>query len=92
MEFTPEGATVNKTRYEENLGRLRDSIPHKCPELWRRKNWLLLHDNVPAHRSVLVQEELARQQVTICHTFCTHLIMHRVIFYLSLHENTPTWA
>jgi histone-lysine N-methyltransferase SETMAR len=28
-------------------------------------NWLLLHDNAPAHRSVLVQEELAKQQVTI---------------------------
>ncbi|PNF25994.1 hypothetical protein B7P43_G06385, partial [Cryptotermes secundus] len=29
------------------------------------KNWLLLHDNAPAHRPVLVQEELARQQVTV---------------------------
>ncbi|KAJ4445724.1 hypothetical protein ANN_12409 [Periplaneta americana] len=26
MEFIPEGATVNKTRYKEILGRLRDSI------------------------------------------------------------------
>ncbi|KAJ4451915.1 hypothetical protein ANN_03393 [Periplaneta americana] len=65
MEFIPEGATVNKTRYKEILGRLRGSIRHKRPELWRTKNWLLLHDNAPTHRSVLVQEELARQQVTI---------------------------
>ena len=65
MEFTPEGATVYKIRYKEILGHLRDSIHNKHPELWRRKNWLLLHDNAPAHRSVFVQEELARQQVTI---------------------------
>lgn len=65
MEFIPQGATVNKTRYKEILRRLRDSIRRKRPELWRRKNWLLLHDNAPAHRSVLVQEELARQQITV---------------------------
>ena len=33
MEFIPEGATVNKTRYQEILGRLRDSIRRKRPEL-----------------------------------------------------------
>ena len=58
MEFIPEGATVNETRYKEILGRLRDSIRRERSELWRRKNWLLLHDNAPAHRSVLVQEKL----------------------------------
>ena len=65
MEFIPESAIVNKTRYKKILGCLRDSIRRKRPELWRRKTWLLLHDNAPAHRSVLVQEELARQQVTV---------------------------
>jgi histone-lysine N-methyltransferase SETMAR len=65
MEFIPERVTLNKHRYEEILHRLRSSIRCKRPELWRRKNWLLLHDNAPAHRSVLVQEELAKQQVTV---------------------------
>ena len=60
MEFIPGGATVNKTSYKEILGRLRDLIRRKPPELWRRKNWLLLHEIAPAHRSILVQEELAR--------------------------------
>ena len=41
------------------------SIRRKHPELWRRKNWLPLHDNTHSHRSVLVQEELSRQQVTV---------------------------
>jgi hypothetical protein len=52
-------------RYKEILRRLRNSIHHKHPELWHRKNWLLLYDSVPTHHSVLVQEELAEQQVTI---------------------------
>jgi hypothetical protein len=65
MEFIPEEAAVNKQRYKEILKRLCNSIRHKRPELWIRKNWMLLHDNAPAHRSVLVQEELAKQRVTI---------------------------
>ena len=61
MEYIPEGEIVNKTRYKEILGSLRDSVGRKRPELWRRKNWLFLHDNALAHRSSLVQEELARR-------------------------------
>ena len=59
------GIHVNKTSYKKILGRLRVSARSKRPELWRRKNWLLVHDNAPEHRSVLVQEGLARQQVTV---------------------------
>jgi transposase len=65
MELIPEGVTVNKQRYKEILHRLRNSIRHKRPDLWRRKNWLLLYNNAPAHRCALVQEEMAKQQVTI---------------------------
>ncbi|KAJ4450365.1 hypothetical protein ANN_01786 [Periplaneta americana] len=64
-QFIPQGATVDKILYKEILGRLRNSIRRKRPELWHRKNWLFLHDNAPAHRSILVQEELARQQVAV---------------------------
>ena len=75
MEFIPEDATVNKSHYKEILGLLRDSIRRKRPELWRKKNWLLIHDNVPAHLSVLVQEQLARQQVTVLpHLPYTHVL------------------
>ena len=44
---------------------LRDSIRRKRPELWLRKNWLLLDDKAPSHRSVVVQEELATQEITV---------------------------
>ena len=40
MEFIPEGATVNKARYKEILGSLRDSIRRKRPGFWCSKNWL----------------------------------------------------
>ncbi|KAJ8881492.1 hypothetical protein PR048_017973 [Dryococelus australis] len=46
VEFTPRGATVNKTWCVES-------------------NWLLLHDNAAEHSSVLVQEGLVKQQVTV---------------------------
>ncbi|PNF21867.1 hypothetical protein B7P43_G05278 [Cryptotermes secundus] len=36
-----------------------------CARWVPRKNWLLLHDNAHAHRSVPVQEELSRQQVAV---------------------------
>jgi hypothetical protein len=57
MEFIPEGATVKEHRYREILHRLCNSIRR---ELCCRKKWLLLHDSVPAHCSVL-----AKQQVTV---------------------------
>ena len=55
-----------------------------------RNNWLLLHDNTPAYRSVLVQEELARQQVTVLQhppyslylTACDFCLFHRMIAFL----------
>jgi transposase len=65
MEFILEGVTVNKHHYKEIIRPLRSSIHHKRSELWRRKNCLLLHDKAPAHRSMLVQEEMAKQQNTV---------------------------
>jgi hypothetical protein len=54
MEFIPEEATVNKHHYKQILRRPCNSIRCKRPELWRRKNWLLLYD----------REKLTNQQVT----------------------------
>jgi histone-lysine N-methyltransferase SETMAR len=65
VEFIPEGATVNKHRYKEILCHLRNSVCYGYPELWGRKNWLLLHDNASAYRCVLAQEEPAKQQATV---------------------------
>jgi len=44
--------------------RLRDAVRRKRPEIWTTNWWFLLHDNAPAHRSVLVKNFLARNKAT----------------------------
>jgi hypothetical protein len=66
MKFIP-GVTVNKHRYKEILHHLCNSIHRKHPELWCRKNWLLPHNTAPAHCSVFVHEELAKQVTVLPH-------------------------
>ena len=55
---------MNKEMYIDILGRLKDAIRRKRPEKWRTSSWFLLHDNAPAHRSVLVKDFLAKNNVT----------------------------
>jgi len=55
---------VNKEMYIDILRRLRDAVRRKRPEKWRTDSWFLLHDNAPAHRSVLVKDFLAKNSVT----------------------------
>ncbi|UYV68193.1 hypothetical protein LAZ67_5003332 [Cordylochernes scorpioides] len=37
-----------------------EAIRKKRPDLWKNKNWLLHHDNAPAHTSLLVRDFLAK--------------------------------
>jgi hypothetical protein len=46
------------------IHRLRDAVRRKCPEKGRTNSLFLLHDNAPAHRSVLVKDFLAKNHVT----------------------------
>jgi len=39
---------------------LRESVRRKRPEKWRDGDWILHHDNAPAHTSHLVQQFLAK--------------------------------
>ena len=55
---------MNKEMYIDILRRLRDAVRRKRPEKWRTSSWFLLHDNAPAHRSVLVKDFLAKNSVT----------------------------
>ncbi|UYV78297.1 hypothetical protein LAZ67_16000889 [Cordylochernes scorpioides] len=56
-EFLPQGRMVNKEYY---LQVMRKAIRKKHPDLWKNKNWLLHHDNVPAHTSLLVRDLLSK--------------------------------
>ncbi|UYV70165.1 hypothetical protein LAZ67_7002045 [Cordylochernes scorpioides] len=55
-----QGRTVNKEYYLQVMRNLREAIRQKRPDLWKNKNWLLHHDNAPAHTSLLVRDFLAK--------------------------------
>lgn len=62
-EYAPRGQTVNKEYYLEVLRRLRDAVRRKRPELWTSRDWLLHHDNAPAHSSNLIQHFLVKHDI-----------------------------
>ncbi|UYV65404.1 hypothetical protein LAZ67_3004252 [Cordylochernes scorpioides] len=64
-EFLPQGRTVNKEYYLQVIRNLREAIRQKRPDLWKNKNWLLHHDNAPAHTSLLVRDFLAKNNTLI---------------------------
>ena len=49
--------------YFDIIRRLSNAITRKSPEKWRISTWFLLHDNAPAHRSVLVKDFLAKNDM-----------------------------
>jgi hypothetical protein len=55
---------VNKDTYINILGRLRNAVRSKRPEKQRTNSSVLLYDNVPAHRSFLVKDFLAKNHMT----------------------------
>ena len=59
-EFVPPGQTVNGNFYCEVLRWLRENVRCKRPEMWKNRDWLLHHDNAPAHTS-LVREFLTKK-------------------------------
>jgi transposase len=64
MKFT-RIPTLNKEMYIDILHRLRNAFRKKRPGNWRANSLFLLHDNAPAHRSVLDMDFLAKNNVTI---------------------------
>ena len=50
--------------YTDVLYRLWAEVRRKRPEKWRINSWFLLHENAPAHRSILIMDFLANNNVT----------------------------
>jgi len=50
--------------YIDILNHFRVAVRRKRPEKWITNSWFLLHDNTPAHRSVLVKDFLAKKDAT----------------------------
>ena len=64
-EYAPRGQTVNQEYYKSVLERLRECVRKKRPALWRDKNWILHHDNAPAHRAFSIIEFLTKFQMPV---------------------------
>ena len=62
-EFAPRGQTINKEYYVKVLKRLRNAVRRKRPRFWSSGDWLLHHDNAPAHSSNLVQQFMAKHKI-----------------------------
>jgi hypothetical protein len=63
FEFIPQGQTVNQVCYVETLKWLHEAVRRKRPELWPN-DWILHHDNAPAHRELSVKQFLAQKSIT----------------------------
>jgi hypothetical protein len=50
--------------YIHILRRPRNAVRKKFPQNWRTNSLFLLHDNAPAHRSVSVNDFIAKNNVT----------------------------
>ena len=62
-EYVPRGQTVNKEFYRTVLQHLRNAVRRHCPEKWHAGNWILHHDNAPAHSAVTTNEFLAKHNI-----------------------------
>lgn len=54
-EFVPPGQAVNAKFYSDVLQWLREDMRQKRPDKWLTNNWVLHHDNAPAHTALVVQ-------------------------------------
>jgi len=92
-EYVSDGQKINKECYLEVLRRLRECVRRKRREKWRDDDWILHHDNAPAHNSHFVQQFLAKHGIA---QLGTHQISYRVFFpILKAYESsemTPIWG
>jgi hypothetical protein len=77
-EYTPNRQTINKEFYVEVLRLLHESFRQKRPEKWWDGDWILHHDNAPAHTS-----HMPNTAPLSCSSRYTHQILRRVTFSCS---------
>jgi hypothetical protein len=62
--FIPKGCNVNQEIWVKLLRCFMDAVRKKCSEEWTRNSWFLLHNNTPAHWSLVVKWYLAKHNMT----------------------------
>jgi len=60
----------------------------KRPETWKTGDWLLHHDNAPAHTPLVVREFLTKNYMSTLTTLPTHLTWPPAISTCSLKWNS----
>jgi hypothetical protein len=73
FEFILQGQTVNQAYYMEILKRLREAVHIKRPELWP-SDWILHHDNTPAHKTLSVKQFLDKKLLLKMNTYPVPMI------------------
>ena len=82
-EYAPDRQTINKEFYMEVLRRLCESARRKRPEKWRDGDYILHHDNKPAHTSHLCSNFWPNTAPLNWSSRHSHQISHRVTFSYS---------
>ena len=62
-EFLPPGQTVNHAFYKDVLERLREWVQRVRTDI--ADDWVLHHDNAPAHTALSVREFLAKKNIPV---------------------------
>ena len=68
-EFVPPGMTVNQAFYRDLMERLRKRVQRVRPDI--ADDWVLHHDNAPAHTALSIREFLAKKNIPYFHTLPT---------------------
>ena len=64
-EFVPQGHTINQHIYRNVLQCLMQSVREKRRELYKKKSWLLHHDNAPVHNALSIRDFLAKNNIAV---------------------------
>ena len=62
-EFVPPGQTVNHSFYKDVLERLRKQVQQVRTDI--ADDWVLHHDNAPAHTALSIREFLAKKNIPV---------------------------
>jgi hypothetical protein len=64
-EFVPQGQTVNKHYYVDNLWRLRENLRRNRPENWNSWDWFLRYDNASAYSALSMRAFMAKGKMIV---------------------------